>query len=150
MKKSLLPILLYSAIANASVPSQAPAPIEKPKLCTVQVTDQYVKATLEGSKSTAAYMKILNPCENDISINLITSDIPAVIEIHDMKHENNIMKMFKIRSLNIPSKGTVELKPGGKHIMFLDLKKSLIAGESHMLTLVQNDNQGLNIKIPVK
>jgi hypothetical protein len=58
-----------------------------------------------------------------------SSDVAGVVEIHEMAMEGNVMRMRAIRSLDLPSGGTVELKPGGHHIMLMDLKRPLATGE---------------------
>jgi hypothetical protein len=58
-----------------------------------------------------------------------SSDVAGVVEIHEMAMEGNVMRMRAIRSLDLPSGGTVELKPGGRHIMLMDLKRPLATGE---------------------
>jgi copper(I)-binding protein len=58
-----------------------------------------------------------------------SSDMAGVVEIHEMAMEGNVMRMRPIHSLELPPGGIVELKPGGHHMMLMDLKRPLAVGE---------------------
>jgi hypothetical protein len=67
---------------------------------------------------------------------LVTVDFAKSAEIHEMKTENDVIKMRKIKGgIEIPAKGFIELKHKGYHIMFLNLLKPMIRGETHEGTL---------------
>ena len=53
-----------------------------------------------------------------------SSSLAEVVEIHNVKEENGMLKMYPVDSLEIPAKGMVLLKPGGYHIMLINLKVS--------------------------
>jgi hypothetical protein len=53
-----------------------------------------------------------------------------VVEVHEMKMEGDVMKMRAIPALDLPAGKTVELKPGGYHVMLMDLKAPLAKGSS--------------------
>ena len=63
-----------------------------------------------------------------------SSPLAEVVEIHNVKR-NGMMKMYPVDSLEVPAKGMVMLKPGGYHIMLINLKQAPKLGESHTLTL---------------
>ena len=64
-----------------------------------------------------------------------SSPLAEVVEIHNVKEENGMMKMYPLDSLEVPKKGMVMLKPGGYHIMLINLKQAPKLRESHSLTL---------------
>jgi copper(I)-binding protein len=59
-----------------------------------------------------------------------------VVEIHEMAMDGNVMKMRAVPSLDLPAGKAVDLKPGGYHVMLMDLKKPLTAGDTVPITLV--------------
>ena len=71
-----------------------------------------------------------------------------------MAVENNVMKMRQIPGLELPAGKAVELKPGGYHVMLMDLKRPMTTGESVPITLVFEDKdkkrQSVEIKAPVR
>ena len=79
-------------------------------------------------------MQITSPTDSK----LVEARSPAagIVEIHEMKLENNVMKMRAVTALDLPAGKAVELKPGGYHVMLMDLKGQVKAGDSVPLTLV--------------
>ncbi|MGL4505135.1 MAG: copper chaperone PCu(A)C, partial [Aeromonas sobria] len=64
------------------------------------------------------------------------SPAAGVVEIHEMRMDNNVMRMRAVPSLALPAGRTVELKPGGYHMMLMDLKQQMKEGEVVPVTLV--------------
>ncbi len=64
----------------------------------------------------------------------VRTDASAVSEVHEMTMEGDVMKMRAIPSLDLPVGQTVELKPGGYHLMFMQLKAPLVAGSRDPLS----------------
>ena len=83
------------------------------------------------------------------------SAVAGVVEIHEMKMTQNVMKMSALpQGLELPAGQTVELKPGGYHIMLMDLKGDLPAQSEVALTLTFQDAKGKSVtqelKVPVR
>jgi copper(I)-binding protein len=64
-----------------------------------------------------------------------SADIAGRVELHTMSMDGNVMRMRQVDSIDIPAGKTVELKPGGLHVMFMDIKTPLKTGASFPLTL---------------
>jgi copper(I)-binding protein len=119
----------------------------------VTVADGWVRATVQGQKATGAFMKIT---AKDAA-KLVAGSSPAagVVEIHEMKMEKDVMKMAALpNGLELPSGKTVELKPGGYHVMLMDLKAPLVANSTVPVTFTFQDAKGnkttQELKLPVK
>ena len=78
------------------------------------------------------------------------SPAAGVVEIHEMKMEKDVMKMAAIPSLSVPAGGAVELKPGGYHLMLMDLKSPLAAQSKIPLTLTFESANGVKSKVEVQ
>ena len=100
----------------------------------VSVKDPWVRATVPQQKATGAFMQL----ETRQATRLIEarSPVAGVVEIHEMKMENNVMKMRQVDGLDVPAGKAVELKPGGYHVMLMDLKEQMKEGASVPVTLV--------------
>lgn len=111
----------------------------------VDVQGAWARATVQGQKATGAFMK-LTAKDNT---KLVSAHSPAagVVEIHEMKMDGNVMKMRAIPSLDLPAGKAVELKPGGYHVMLMDLKEPLKKESTVPLTLVVKDDKGVESKI---
>lgn len=119
---------------------------------TVEVKDAWVRSSVPGQKATGAFMKITAK----EAAKLVGASSPAagVVEIHEMKMEGDVMKMRAVAGgLELPAGKTVELKPGGYHIMLMDLKAALAKDSNLALTLLLRDDKGheskLELKLPV-
>ena len=146
MKKLLHTASLVSTLAAvlASTPAWA-------QTAAVKVEGAWARASVQGQKATGAFMRLTA----QDGARLVRAESPAagITEVHEMKMEGDIMKMRAVPALDLPAGKTVELKPGGYHVMLLDLKAPLAKGASVPLTLVFQDAKGaeskLNLNVPV-
>jgi periplasmic copper chaperone A len=80
-----------------------------------------------------------------------SSPVAGVTEVHEMKMDGNVMKMRAVEGgLELPAGKTVELKPGGFHVMLMDLKAALPKDSTIPLTLVFKDAKGVESKLELK
>jgi copper(I)-binding protein len=114
--------------------SLALAAMAAPVLAQVQVSDAWARATVVGQKGTGAFMKLTAP-EGATLVGAV-SPVAGVVEIHEMAMEGTVMRMRALpKGLALPAGKAVELKPGGHHVMLMDLKQQLKAGEKVKLDL---------------
>jgi copper(I)-binding protein len=111
------------------------------------VTDAWARA---GKPNSAAFMKIRNASGEDLQIVSAKADVTTKVELHDHLKEGDVMKMRKIESIKIPAGGEVELMPGGKHVMLLDLGMGLEEGKNIELTLILSNGSEITIEVPIK
>ena len=104
----------------------------------VTVKDAWVRATVPQQKATGAFMQ-LKATKNSKLVSASSPLTPAV-EVHEMAMQDNVMKMRQVPAVELPAGKTVELKPGGYHVMLMDLKQQLKGGDSVPLTLVFEDD----------
>lgn len=105
---------------------------------TVKVEGAWVRGTVATQKASGAFMR-LTPTANARLV-AAQSPVAGVVEIHEMAMENDIMKMRQVPGLDLAAGRTMELKPGGYHMMLMDLKQQLKGGESVPITLVFEDD----------
>ena len=103
----------------------------------IQVTNAWARATVAGQKVGGVYMDIRSAG----SARLVSAASPAAakVEIHNMKMDNGVMKMFPVDGIDLPAGQTVKLAPGGYHVMLVDLKQGLKKGDTAQLTLTIED-----------
>lgn len=118
--------LFFAALLLASCkPASAPP--------AVSVDGVWARATVPGQSGSAAYFTIRNAGGED---KLLTVSSPgADASLHSTSMDNGVMRMRPIEALDIPANGTVELKPGGTHVMLMGLKQPLQAGSALELDL---------------
>jgi copper(I)-binding protein len=116
----------------------------------VVIRDGWVQETPAGQTITAAYMVIENHGDAGITLKAASSLVARVIELHKMELTDGLMKMRRVDSIDIPAKETVELKPGGYHLMVIGLDHQLKEGERVSLTLQFSNDVRKSISVPVK
>ena len=118
----------------------------------IVVGDPWVRATVVQQTGTGAFMTLTS--ETDTRLVAAESNVAEHVEVHEMAMEDNVMKMRQISALPLPAGKTVELKPGGYHIMFINLHQQVKDGEQVPITLVFEGEDGqrstLEVLAPVK
>ena len=114
----------------------------------VEVKDAWVRATVSQQKATGAFMS-LTAAKNTRLVQ-VTTPVAGVAEIHEMSMADNMMRMRAIDAVELPAGKTVELKPGGFHVMLLDLKQAIKEGDEIPLTLVLEGADGKRTNQNVK
>jgi len=113
------------------------------------VNNAWVQAMPPSQKTTAAYMVIVNNSNKEIILDSASSDIAGATEIHQMSDMNGMMNMAMASNIHIPALGKVTLKPGGFHIMLINLKKPVNKGDVIPITLHFQDGSSIIIKADV-
>ena len=114
----------------------------------VIVTNAWVRPTVAQQKVTGAFMAITSTV--DAHVVGITSPVADRVEIHEMKMDNEVMTMRAVPSLPLGAGKTVNLAPGGYHIMLFGLHQQVKAGDSVPLTLMIEDGQKQRTSVSVK
>lgn len=115
---------------------------------SVHVEQGWVRPAVPGQQGTGGYMKLT--AREALRLVGASSPVAGVAEIHDMKMEGDVMRMRAVGALDLPAGRTVELKPGGLHLMLMDLKQPLPAGGSVPLTLVFKDGRGVESRVQTR
>lgn len=101
------------------------------KLGNLEIKHPWAKATIAGQPVAGGFMTIVNNGAEPDRLIKITSGVSDMIQVHEMKVENGVMKMGEVPGgLEIAPGAAVELKPGGLHVMFMGIKAPFKEGES--------------------
>lgn len=116
------------------------------------VKDPWVRGTVAQQKATGMFAQLTSAGGGKLVS--ASSPVAGIVEIHEMAMEGNVMKMRAIPGLDLPAGKAVDLKPGGYHVMLMDLKQQLKAGDTVPVTLVIEGKDGkretVEVKAPVK
>lgn len=111
----------------------------------------WARATVQGQKSSGAFARLT--AREALQLVGVASPVAGVAEIHEMKMEGDIMRMRAVPALALSAGQTVELRPGGYHVMLMDLRTPLTPGTQIPLTLRFKDTRGaesrLELSVPV-
>lgn len=111
----------------------------------IEVKDAWARATVPGQKASGAFMTLTSA--KGATLLGGSSPVAKSVEIHEMKHEGDVMKMRAVSKVELPAGTAVELT-GGYHIMLMGLSKELKAGDKVPLTLkIEQKGKQESIKV---
>jgi copper(I)-binding protein len=117
-------------------------------LAQVTVADPWVRATVPAQKATGAFMQLT--AKQDSRLIAVKSPVAGMVEVHEMAMDKDVMTMRAVTGgLPLPAGKTVELKPGGYHVMLMDLKQPVKEGETVALKLTVEDKTGKRSELDV-
>lgn len=122
--------LAFGLMGSALHAQTAPGP-------DLRVETPWLRATPNGASVAAGYLRVTNA--GGAPDRLVGARVPFAgrVEVHEMAMQDGVMKMRALpNGLDVAPGATVELKPGGYHLMFLDLKNGLKEGQSVPATLL--------------
>jgi len=106
-----------------------------PALAQIEIENAWTRVTPPGAKTAAGYMTIRNQSSSPDHLIRATSPLAARVEMHVHLHDGDVMRMRQVKGYDLPAKGSLELKPGIAHLMFVDIKQPFKEGEKIPVTL---------------
>lgn len=110
----------------------------------------WVRLVPPVAKNSAAYMEIQNTGDKVLQIESAESPVAAVVEVHQTTMVDGVMRMSEVEGLKIPVEDKVEMKPGGYHVMLINLKEPLHKGQMVPVTIKFTAGQELTVQAKVK
>jgi len=116
-------------------------------LAKTTVSDAWVRGTVAQQKTSGMFCRITSASGGRLVA--ASSPVAGMVEIHEMTMVDNMMRMRPVAGLDLPAGKPVELKPSGYHVMLMDLKQQLKAGDTVPVTLVIEDKDGKRENVEV-
>lgn len=137
----------HSKDAETSTPAEAHA---ETKIGDLTITGAFTRATLPKAPVGGGYFTVQNSGDADDRLISVSSPVAKEGQIHEMAMVGDVMKMQQLSDgLVIPAGETVELKPGGYHLMLMGLSEQLVEGETIPLTLTFETAGEITIDLPI-
>jgi hypothetical protein len=95
----------------------------------IQIENPWTRASAPGAQVAGGYMLIRNAGAAGDRLVSATSPAAARVELHVHTNKDGVMQMREVPGYDVPAKGAFALKPGGAHLMLIDLKRPLKEGE---------------------
>jgi hypothetical protein len=105
---------------------------------------------MAGGGTSAAYMTIVNNGSVADAVIGASTDVADVVEFHTVEMDGDIMRMRPVSQIDVPANGSVELRPGGLHIMLIGLKQDLNDGDMVNLTLTLQNAGEIQLEVLVR
>ena len=117
------------------------------------VTDAWIRGTVAQQKASGLFARLTSAQGGRLVS--VSTPVAGLVEIHEMSMAGDVMKMRALpNGLVLPAGKAVELKPGGYHVMLMDLKQQLKAGDTVTVTWVlegaDKKRETVEVKVPVK
>ena len=146
MKSNTLLNALLLAVMGFGLVGFAQA--QNAKVGSLQIENAYTRSTVPGQMAAGGFMKVENKGGVDLLVSA-SSPVAGEVQLHEMAMEGNVMKMRQVKDIPVPAGGAVELKPGGMHLMFMNIKAPLAAGETVPVKLKFAKAGEVEVKMPV-
>jgi copper(I)-binding protein len=143
--KSKVLVTMYAAVGMALCGS---AMAQNASVGSIKVENAYTRATAPGQHVAGGFLKIENKGAADQLVSA-SSPVAGEVQLHEMAMDGNVMKMRQVKDIPVPANGSVELKPGGLHLMFMNIKAPLAAGETVPVKLKFAKAGEVEVKMPV-
>ena len=115
----------------------------------LRVSNPFARATPPGAKVAGAFMSIENQGQEADRFVSASSPVAGLVEIHEMAMDGGLMKMRAVKGIDLKPGATVELRPGGYHVMLEDLKQPLKEGDQVPLVLTFEKSGTVEVKVNV-
>jgi hypothetical protein len=146
MKRHIQVFVAFAACLTAAGDLAA----DEYRLQSLRIVHPFARATPPGAKSGGAYLIIENSGTTAVTLVGAASPIAGAVELHQMAMDGGVMTMRAVGALDVPPGGRLELKPGGYHVMLLDLKQPLKVGDKFPLKLSFQNLGTLDIAVEVE
>jgi hypothetical protein len=117
---------------------------------SLRIETAWARATIGQSRISAAYMIIHNTGATPDRVVAASSPLAGAVELHTHVMENNVARMRRIEAIEVTPGSPTVLAPGGLHIMLIDLRRPLAAGETLPLTLELASGVRVELALPVR
>mgnify|MGYP005837393653 CR=1 FL=1 len=160
---TLIILLLAALLAGCTVAPMQPsgamgdmtamateAPLPEPEPGKLTIVDVRARPAPLAGGTGAVYFTVLNGLDSDVQLVSASSPAANVVETHETVAENGVMKMIPLpEGYTVPAGEALMLKPGGKHIMLIDIVKPLAPGDTVDLTVNFDNGESMELTVPV-
>ena len=101
----------------------------------IDVNGAWIRASPPVSHISAAYFTLINYGDQEDQLFSVVTELAKVVELHNVKKSDGMMSMFPVPFVTVPAEGEQNLKPGGYHIMLINLNQTPKLGEEYELFL---------------
>jgi copper(I)-binding protein len=123
MRYATSAVAFLVAAAPVALPTQQPA-------SALRVADSWARSQADSSRPSGGYATLANGSADTIVVTQVRCEGVGRTEIHETTTADGMMRMRRIPELVVLPGATVTMRPGGLHLMLMDLAAPLVAGQS--------------------
>ena len=146
---TIAPVQPMTPMAGADAMATEPA-LPEPEPGKLTIVDVRARPAPLAGGTGAVYFTVLNGLDQDIRLVSASTSAANVVETHETVSENSVMRMIPLPDgYAIPAGEALVLKPGGKHIMLIDVVRPLQPGDEFSLTVNFDNGESIELTVPV-
>jgi periplasmic copper chaperone A len=116
----------------------------------IQVRHPWSRATAPGAKVAVGYMEIRNTGAQPDRLLAASTPLAQRVEMHVTQRDGEVMRMRQVKDFEIPARERIALRPGGSHLMLVDITRPLKKGERFPVTLRFERAGELQVEVEVQ
>jgi periplasmic copper chaperone A len=120
-----------------------------PAFADVKIETPWARPTPPGARVAAGYLTIRNQASSPERLVGISSPAAAQVQTHVTVKEGEVVRMREVKGYEIPANGTLELKPGGAHLMFVNIRQPFKEGDRIPVVLKFESAGEVRAELPV-
>ena len=145
-----LSVALSFGIVPAAIAMQKSATAASSEACAMRMVGGWVRMPPVAMPMMAGFGRIENACGDAVAVVGVRSDAFADVSLHETRIVDGVSRMRAVPRLAVPAGGSVELKPGGLHLMLMRPLRPLAEGDVARVRLVLADGRRLFAEFPVR
>lgn len=150
MKHLLCSLMLGFALTAAPVMAHDTQAMAEVQAGTLTLSGGFARATLPRAPVGGAYLTIANSGSTDDRLVAVSSGVSPEAQIHEMSHAEGVMTMRHLPDgLPLPAGETVQMTPGGVHLMLMGLTEPLVEGGTLDLMLTFEQAGVVAVSLPI-
>lgn len=140
-KKQLFALAIISLTSLSATANQA---------SSIEVVEPFAREVPPNAMASASFMTLKNTSDQDILLVKADSKVAKKVELHTHTNVDGVMKMREVPNIKIPANEETTLKPGGLHIMLINLNQGITAGDTVTVELTFGDDSNKTVTMPVR
>ncbi len=151
MKNLMKSVLLLTILGTAASADDMMPMMQDVTAGQLTLSDGFAHATLPNQPVAGGFITITNAGDAADTLIAVRSDIAQVMQIHEMAMQDDTMVMRELEGgVVVPAGEAVMLKPGGMHLMFMQLDGPLVEGENVSVTATFEQAGDVVLSLPIR
>lgn len=138
--------MMGPALALAGVLTMAPPAVAAPSASLITVQGAMIRPTSPGQPVTAAYMTLVSRADRPLRLRSVECGCAEMVAAHESKIVDGVMQMRPADTVVVPPHGSVSFRPGGLHLMVMNLKHPIHPGDRVPMRLSFDSGTPLSVR----
>ena len=143
---SIIFLLSYVSVSMAFMSGIDPSRDTQGEISIIGATIPLAPA---NAAVNAGYVKFTNTSDKDVEFHNFTSPVYDSVEMHITENDSGTARMKRVKKIIVPANSSIELKPGGTHLMLIGPRREVKSGESVLMIAEDSNERRFMLKFTV-